>query len=254
MELITVTSENIAKEHICCAIANDNDCQVQAKKSWLQDRFAEGLVFLKGNIRGKCFIEYLPAEKAWVPIEADNYIYINCLWVAGQYKGQGYSKLLLNACIDDAKKQGKQGLAILTAKKKLPYLADTKFLQHHGFEKAAEFAPYFELYYLAFASNSQPPKFKVSCLNCHKTESEVGFTLYYTNQCPFTAKYVPLIEKIAENKQVALKVIKLKTCEAAQNAPTPFTSFSLFYQGEFITHEILSENKFLKILSSKGYK
>ena len=94
MELITVTSENIAKEHICCAIANDNDCQVQAKKSWLQDRFAEGLVFLKGNIRGKCFIEYLPAEKAWVPVNAPNYLMINCFWVSGKYKGCSRCRLL----------------------------------------------------------------------------------------------------------------------------------------------------------------
>jgi len=27
--------------------------------------------------RGKCFIEYIPAEKAWVPIKADGYMYID---------------------------------------------------------------------------------------------------------------------------------------------------------------------------------
>ncbi|MEE0080355.1 MAG: hypothetical protein U0I77_09725 [Holdemanella sp.] len=31
--------------------------------------------------RGKCFIEYIPAENAWVPIEADGWFYINYLWV-----------------------------------------------------------------------------------------------------------------------------------------------------------------------------
>lgn len=38
----------------------------------------------------------------------------------------------------------------------------------------------------------------------------------------------------------------------AQNAPSPFTTFSLFYDGQFVTHEILSEKKFDKILVSKG--
>ena len=33
--------------------------------------------------RGKCSIEYIPAENAWVPIAADGYLYINCLWGSG---------------------------------------------------------------------------------------------------------------------------------------------------------------------------
>ena len=99
MEYIKVTSENIEKEHICCAISNNNDIQVSSKKAWLSERFGDGLVFLKSTERGKCFIEYIPAEKAWNPISADGYMYIDCLWVAGSFKGHGYSSDLLNACI-----------------------------------------------------------------------------------------------------------------------------------------------------------
>ena len=51
------------------------------KKEWLKQRFAEGLVFYRSTERGKCFIEYIPAENAWVPIQADGYVYIDCLWV-----------------------------------------------------------------------------------------------------------------------------------------------------------------------------
>ena len=83
MEYIRVTKENLEKEHICCAISNNKDIQVSSKKAWLADRFDEGLVFLKSVERGKCFIEYIPAECAWNPIEAPGYMYINCLWVSG---------------------------------------------------------------------------------------------------------------------------------------------------------------------------
>ena len=48
----------------------------KAKEAWLADRFDEGLVFLKSVERGKCFIEYIPAENAWIPIEADGYMYM----------------------------------------------------------------------------------------------------------------------------------------------------------------------------------
>ena len=76
MELVTLTHENLDKEHICCAISNNRDIQVMSKKNWLKDRLDEGLVFLKGNVRGKCFIEYIPAEYAWAPIGAEGYMYI----------------------------------------------------------------------------------------------------------------------------------------------------------------------------------
>ena len=89
MEYIRVTKENLEQEHICCAISNNKDVQVSSKKAWLAERFDEGLVFLKSVERGKCFIEYIPAENAWNPIVTDNYMYIDCLWVSGSFKGHG---------------------------------------------------------------------------------------------------------------------------------------------------------------------
>ena len=98
MEYIRVTKENLEQEHICCAISNNKDVQVSSKKAWLAERFDEGLVFLKSVERGKCFIEYIPAENAWNPIDADGYMYIDCLWVSGSFKGHGYAKELLSEC------------------------------------------------------------------------------------------------------------------------------------------------------------
>ena len=76
MEYIRVTKENLEKEHICCAISKNKDVQVSSKKTWLADRFDEGLVFLKSVERGKCLIEYITPEDAWVAIKAARHIYI----------------------------------------------------------------------------------------------------------------------------------------------------------------------------------
>lgn len=247
MELVRVTPENIDREHICCAISNEKDPQVMSKKAWMKERFADGLVFLKGNVRGKCFIEYIPAENAWTPIEAENFLYINCFWVSGQYKGQGHSNQLLQACVDDARKMGKDGLVILSSPKKLSFLADAKYLQYKGFSVADACPPYFQLMYLPLLPEAKVPKFKAHLKDGGKVGGN-GFTLYYTSQCPFTAKYVPILQEAAEKRGVDFTSIKLETVEEAQAAPTPFTSFSLFYEGEFVTHEILSEKKFEKIL------
>lgn len=134
MNYIRITKENIDKEHICCAMSGK---QSVAKKEWLRQRFDDGLVFYRSEERGKCFIEYIPAENAWVPIEADGYLYIDCLWVSGSMKGHGYSNDLLEACIRDAKAQGKKGICILCAEgRKREFLADPKFLAYKGFRVA----------------------------------------------------------------------------------------------------------------------
>ena len=40
-----------------------------------------------------------------------------------------------------------------------------------------------------------------------------GFVLYYTNQCPFTAKYVPIIENLAKEHNIMFKsVFRLTAC------------------------------------------
>ena len=128
MDYIRVTRENIDKEHICCAMSGK---QSLAKKEWLKQRFEEGLVFYRSAERGKCFIEYIPAENAWVPIDAAGWLYINCLWVSGSMKGHGYSSELLEECLRDAKAQGKNGVCILCAEgRKREFLADPKFLAH----------------------------------------------------------------------------------------------------------------------------
>ena len=103
MNFIIINKDNIDTEHICCAMSNKKSLK---KKEWLKERFDEGLVFYRSEERGKCFIEYIPDEYAWIPITSNNYMYINCLWVSGSMKGHGYSSDLLNYCIDDARQKG----------------------------------------------------------------------------------------------------------------------------------------------------
>ena len=246
MNYIKVTKENIEKEHICCAISNNNDIQVVSKKNWLKERFDDGLVFLKSTERGKCFIEYIPAENAWNPISADGYMYINCLWVAGSLKGNGFSTDLLNACIEDSKTKGKSGLCILSSAKKKTFLADPKYMKHKGFFVCDEADNGIQLWYLPFYENAINPQFK-ECAK-HPHIEEMGYVLYYTNQCPFNAKYVPILEEIAKERSVMFKAIRLESKEDAQNAPTPITTYALFLNGDYLTNEQMNDKRFIKLL------
>lgn len=246
MEYIRVTKENIDKEHICCAISSNKDVQVISKKDWLRDRFDDGLVFLKSVERGKCFIEYIPAENAWNPIDAKDYMYIDCLWVSGSFKGHGYSSELLEYCINDSKEKGKKGLCILCANKKKPFLADPKFLKYKGFQVCDEADNGVELWYLPFDDINEKPRFK-ECAK-HVSINEKGYVLYYTSQCPFNAKYVPMLEDIAKEHNVPFKAIHITSKQEAQSVPTPVTTYALFYDGKYLTNEQMNVNKFLRLV------
>ena len=247
MEYIRVTKDNLEKEHICCAISNNKDAQVSSKKAWLADRFDEGLVFHKSVERGKCFIEYIPAENAWVPINADGYMYIDCLWVSGSFKGHGYSTELLDACVEDSKEKGKAGLCILAAAKKKPFLADPKFLKYKGFTVCDEADNGIQLWYLPFGNEAEKPGFRECAKHPHIEEK--GYVLYYTSQCPFNAKYVPVLEQTAKENDIAFHAIHIESREEAQTAPTPITNYALFHDGEYITNEQMNDKKFLKLVN-----
>jgi ribosomal protein S18 acetylase RimI-like enzyme len=249
MNIIQLTPDNIAEEHICCVIADKKgETCVSSKKAWLSARFADGLVFKRLDARGKVFIEYIPAEKAWCPIHADGYMHINCFWVSGQFKGQGYGSRLLEECIADAKAKGKRGLTVLASGKKLPFLSDGAYLKKKGFLVADRATPYFELLYLPFEAGAPLPRFRETAKS-GKTEDSQGILLFYTNQCPYTDKYAPLIRDMAQERNLPFRLVKLESTEEAQACPSPFTTYSLFYNGSFVTHEILTEKKFLAFLA-----
>jgi len=252
---ITLTKDNIDTEHICCAFSNKKCAEgYEMKKSWLKKEFENGYVFRRLDARAKVFIEYVPAEKAWIPVNAPDYLMINCFWVSGQYKGQGHAKALLQSAIDDAKAQGKNGLVTVAGAKKIPFMSDTKWLLSQGFESIEKLPNGFSLLVLKINSNAANPSFK-ECVKSGECEDREGLVVYYTNRCPFTDYYVNgSLRLLAQEHNIPLKIIKLKTTEQAQSAPTPATIFSVFCNGKFLTTDmtICVASKFTKLLTLSG--
>ena len=243
MNYFKITKDNIDKENICCAMSGTQSLK---KKEWLKDRFSDGLVFYRASERGKCFIEYIPAENAWATVNADGYIYINCLWVSGSFKGHGYSNDLLSECIRDAIEQKKKGLCILSSTgRKKEFLADQKYLSYKGFRVADTSDCGISLMYLPFKEGEKIPSFKEGAK--HPKIDEDGFVLYYTDQCPFTNYWVERVQDVAREHNIALRVIHITTTEEAQNLPSPVTTYALFKDGKFLTHSIQSDKKFLAL-------
>lgn len=247
MDYKILTKANIDQEHICCAISDKKkEDGVSTKKTWLKERMEEGLVFLKADVRGKVFIEYVPAEFAWAPIHAPNYMYINCFWVSGQYKGKGIANELLKRCCEDAQEKGMDGLVVLTGKMKIPFLSDPSYLCYKGFQLADESGP-FTLLYLPFQEQGITPSFLDSIKKNDLPDK--GFTLYYGPQCPFTGKYAALLEQRMIQANIPFTSHRFQNTKDAQRSPSPCTTFALFYAQQFLTNEILSEKKIAALIT-----
>jgi len=248
---IELNTENISSEHICCAIS-DKKCvdSYQAKKDWLKQEFNNGYVFRRLDERAKVFIEYGPAECAWIPMTAHNYLNINCFWVSGKYKKRGLGKRLLRSAIDDAKNQGKEGLVTVVGTKKFHFMSDTKWFLKQGFKEIERTSSGFSLLALKLNDEAEHPRFN-ECVKSGECPEKKGIVVYYSNRCPFAEFHakVSLIDT-AQKRNLPLKVIKLKTMEEAQNAPSPATIFSLFLNGQFMTTDISAcmDSRFDKVM------
>jgi ribosomal protein S18 acetylase RimI-like enzyme len=248
MKIIDITNDTIHKEHICCCLSDkQSESGVRLKKEWLSNQFLEGLKFKRLNERGKVFIEYLPAENAWVPIHAPGYMIINCHWVAGRFKGQGWGKKLLEECEKDAKSM--HGIAVISSNKKKPYLSDKKFLLKSGFEVCDTAPPYFELLAKRFHPTSPIPYFHDNAKTL-RVDLGPGLDIYYTAQCPFSVNYAQEALLCSKDSPVPIRVHQITKKEEAQNHTCPITSYSVFLNGKFITHEILNKAKILKLLAN----
>jgi GNAT superfamily N-acetyltransferase len=250
-KFIRLTKENIGKEHICCAFS-DKKCKesYELKKEWLKKEFDNGYVFRRMDERAKVFIEYGPAEKAWAPIEAPNYLLINCFWVSGQYKGKGHAKTLLQYAIDDAQAQGKDGLVTIVGTSKFHFMSDTQWFLKQGFETCEKLPYGFSLLVKKLNSQAVHPKFKETVAS-GACEYKEGITVYYSNRCPFTEYHINnSLPETAKNRNLPLHIVKLATMEQAQSSPTPATIFSLFYNGKFVTTDlsVCVDSRFDKVM------
>lgn len=148
-------------------------------------------------------------------------------------------------CILDSKEKGVLGLCIISSLKKKPFLPDPKYLNYKGFQIADMAKPKFTLFYLPFSEDAPKPCF---CFQVKTPEiQKLGFVLYYSHQCPFTAKYVPLLQASAPEMGILFKTVLIDSKEKAKNVPAAVINFALFYHGQFVIYEILSIGKFEKL-------
>jgi ribosomal protein S18 acetylase RimI-like enzyme len=237
---ITLTTENLDREHICCAFAGSKAASgVSGKKDWIRSQLDQGFVFRKLDARAKVFIEYVSSENAWAPLEAPGYLAISCFWVSGHYKGHGYGKQLLESCEADAE----NGVVVVSSAKKRPFMAAKKFFEKYGYGACDTAPPYFELMVTRTNPDAPLPRFAGSA---HKPvcEDNGGIVVFFTPQCPYNDYYVNVAEaEVAGRRGIPFEAHPVTTREEARKAPTAFPLHSVFYRGNLLTHEFLYDDR-----------
>lgn len=244
-EFINLTPENLNNEHLCCIIRTRKlHPGVEAKRRWLSERLKEGHVFRKLNVKGTVFIEYAPLETAWVPIIGDNFYYIYCLWVLGDYKGKGYAKELIEYCLADAKEHGKSGVCMLGSIRQKAWLSDQSFVKKFGFKVVDTTDSGYEL--LALSFDGTEPKFTQTAKMCSIENKEL--TIYYDMQCPFIYQNIQILKEYCTTHDVPASFIEVDTLQKAKQLPGVFNNWALFYNGKFETVNLLDVAHIKKIL------
>ncbi len=244
-DLITLTPENLPREHLCCIIRSRKPHPgVEAKRQWLSERLAEGHVFRKLNAKATVFIEYAPLETAWVPVVGENYFYIYCLWVSGECKGKGYGRELMESCLADARQKGRSGVCMLGSEKQKAWLSDQSFAKKFGFQVADTTENGYEL--LALSFDGTTPKFSPAAKSMKIDDPTL--TIYYDLQCPFIPQRIEMIQTWCETNGVPLSLIRVDTLQKAKALPCAFNNWAVFYRGDFITVNLLDPTAIEKMI------
>ncbi len=249
-EIITVHRGNLATEHICCALA-DARCAsgYAAKKQWLAEQEAGGHVFKRLAVRGKAFIEYVPAEQAWLPLEAAGYMVINCFWVSGRFKGLGNGRRLFDECLAAARSAGLNGIVAVSADTKRPFMSDPRFFRRLGFECVDAAPPFFRLWCLKLDAAAVSPRFKATA-KAGRLPDRRGIVAYYSNACPFTEYWTNVVLRdYAARHAIPCVIHKIETREQAQALSIPWIINSVFYDGELLTLDLGSTKKLDALLA-----
>jgi len=223
----------------------------QPKVEWLKKRFAEGLRYLLyRDAKGKplAFLEYVPGEYAWRPVDAKGWLFVHCLWVypSGQKVG-GLGTRLILACLDEAGQAEVRGVAAMVSEG--TWMAGRQIFLKNGFVPVAE-ADRFELVIHRLKKGPEP-RFRDISGNLAKYK---GLHIVYGAQCPMLPKSVSDLEEMAAEHGLDLKVTVLDSPEKAQRAPSYYGVFNLVWNGRLLSDHYVSKGRFRNILRKEILK
>lgn len=245
ISFIDVTAVNVAEIGVYCA-KDKKSAGFKAKIDWFTAKCNEGLeikIAVNNQNKHLAYIEFIPAERAWRPVKAENYLFIHCIVeFAKETRGKKIGSYLIRKCEEEARKMNKAGVCVLTSDG--AWIANKSLFEKNGY-KIADRLDRFELMYKPLSKEAKTP-----CIIDWKKNlpDYQGWHLVYSDQCPWHAKSVNDLIESADRNGIKLNVKKLNTPVEAQNAPTGFGTFGLIYNGSLLADHYISKTRFEKIV------
>lgn len=242
--ILDVTAENVDKLGFFCYMSKRKEPGFKQKRDWLTARFAEGMklkILHEEGGRDTAFIEYVPAEFGWRAVEADNYLLIHCLWVVGKGKGKGYGSQLIRACVDDARAQGKNGVAMVTTNR--VWLAKKEIFEKNGFIQKDQALNTFQLLTLDFEKGGES-RFPTNWQERAQAFGQ-GLTVLRTPQCPYIENATSAVCDFARTKGIDYRVVELTSAHDVQTkSPSPYGVFGTVFNGKLLTYHYLQDKDY----------
>ena len=244
---VDVTPENIESETLFC-VKNTNSQGFKDKHAWFLKRFDEGLKIriLKEGDKMIGFIEFIPAEHAWRPVDANGYLFIHCMYVYSKKdRNQGLGGMLVDLCMKEAEASKRAGICTMASKGS--WSADRRLFEKCGFTKTDQRGR-FELLTKKIDPNLPDPQL----LDWESRQSQYqGWHLLYADQCPWHEKSAKAIQKVGEEHGVQINIQKITSATEAKNGPSGFGVFSVLHNGVLLEDHYLSESRFKNILAKE---
>lgn len=244
IQLIDLSAASIQGYGCYCLRSMQKSPGYMEKVNWTKERFSDGLKYILAQKDKKSvgFIEYAPEECSWRVVHAENYIVIQCLWVG--LTGHGLGSELIHKCIEDARKQNKYGVVVVTN-------ADTSwapskeiFIKNNF--KVADQGPYsFELY--AYKLCDAPDPYFPQNWAERLQRFDKGLTILRTQQCPYLHVATENVIEGASVSGIKPEIIELTDRETMMAlSPTPYGVFNVICNGELISYHRLTPRSVAK--------
>jgi N-acetylglutamate synthase-like GNAT family acetyltransferase len=254
IQILDLTPDNIVYYGVCGYKDVEKHPELRRKIDWFKEYYPKGLRIKalfskKGGYQG--MLEYIPGMYAHRPVDAEEYMFIHCIFVGfkKEFKGKGYASSLIDECIKDAKNANMYGVAVVT--RKGPFMAKKDIFVKKGFVLVDKVEPDFELLSLKFDQKVANPKFRN--LRKHLKDYEKGLFVIRSVQCPYTEKNVnAILESAKDNFGLKANLIDLKDSASVQNSPCAFGTFCIIYDGEILSYHPISNTRFVNIMKKKS--
>ncbi len=247
VKIVEVDLQNLEIEGIFC-IKDKKSIGYKQKLSWYQSEYEKGLrIFIAKDSNAKQigFIEAIPAEFAWRPIHATDFMFIQCLVIfSKEFRGQNIASELIKAVEDYSRASKKKGICVLSSNG--PWMANSNIFQKNGFTHI-ESKDRFDLNVKYF--NEAKSEAKILDFIA-KQKDYPNWHLLYSDQCPWHDKSARDLMAYANEIGIKLEVTKIDYLEA-QNGPSGFGTFSLLYNGKLLADHYISKTRFISIVKKE---